>query len=356
MAEKRAVEIRHDGRTYRADCKETLFRWAKEHRISKDDSYRIAGTEKWIPVVSNNELRALLDPDNWWKVTMGEKTYIAPDWEAIVRWAKEGRLSTDVRIEGPKTPPGGILGKASPELEPHLREALPAEPDENLVRLRFDQRTYIPGDVDTLRKWIRESRVPKDAQVSIQGDNWQPISDCGYFESELWPAAVEEVASPDQSVSHSDEEVSSDGAGEPESMETLPRSSTPEVRRAPSAMEDDSPAEGKPYRIRTSYGEDYVFQQAGELRDLLKRKRVHPFDEIRHPDLPDGKMFVSEFLKTSGTGRKTRIILWVLAALFSVSGAAALIFQKQDAQWMMIGGISCLVVAFLLIIRVLWKK
>lgn len=365
MATRKAVELRHKGRTYRADSRETFFKWAKEHRISRDDSYRVAGTEKWIPVTANSELEMLLDPDNWWKIKMGSNTYIASDWDAIVKWAKEGRLSTEVQIEGPKTPPGGILGKASPELTPHLRELVPEEPEEAQVRLRFDGRTFLPGNIDTLRRWIMESRVPVEAEVSLPGEEWQSVSECQYCENELWPdAAVESAESDIPAVPESKFEPPEAGiisespsvAETDESEEVIPLDSTESQANVFEIVEETDDDEEIPYRIRTTYGEDYSFEQPSDVMSLLNRKRIHGFDEIRHPDLPEGSMSVSEFIEVYHLKGGSILVFLILAIVFGLTGAAALVFQKQDAQWMMIGGIASLAIAFIMLVRVIWKR
>ena len=363
MAGVKAVELRHDGKTYRADSRDVFFKWAREHRISLDDSYRIAGTEKWIPVTANNELNILLDPENWWKIKMGGKTFVAPDWDSIVKWAKEGRLSVDVQIEGPKTPPGGILGKASTELSPYLREWVADDPDKKPVRLRFDDRIFIPGNVDTLKKWILESRVPLEAEVSIQGEVWQPVADCGYFETDLWPTEVSSMSADEwnKPVSRT-KPPRFDNSSEPPETDTLQTADKNEAAFREGTRADRAeaaPAVGgheKIYRITTTYGEDYIFENPEQVLSLLKRKRIHSFDEIRHPDLPDGLMFVSEYLSEFMPKKGPLILLIILTVLFGVAGAAAIVFQQPNAQWMLIGGIVSLVIALMLLIRIIWKR
>jgi len=363
MSETKAIELRHDGKTYRAGNRNAFFKWAREHRISLDDSYRIAGTEKWIPVTANNELNILLDPENWWKIKMGGKIYVAPDWDSIVKWAKEGRLSIDVQIEGPKTPPGGILGKASPELSGYLREWIPDDPDKKPVRLRFDDRIFIPGNVDTLKKWILDSRVPMEAEVSIQGEVWQPVADCGYFEKELWP-----VEAPQMPADESKKPASlivpprSSKASEP------PETDMPRTREKNGSIDRDGArretAEIVPrtdrqenlYRITTTYGEEYIFEDPEEILTLLKKNKIHSFDEIRHPDMPDGLMFISEYLREYMPKKRSLILLVILTVIFGSAGAAAIIFQQHNAQWVLIGGIASLVVALMLLIRIIWKR
>lgn len=357
MGEVKAVELRHDGKTYRAGSREIFFRWAREHRISIDDSYRIAGTERWIPVSANNELNILLDPENWWKIKMGGKTYVASDWDSIVQWAKDGRLSVDVQIEGPKTPPGGILGKASPELSPYLREWVPDDPKKKPLRIRFDGRTFIPGEMNNLKKWIQESRVPMEAYVSIQGEDWQLVTECGYFEKELWPTEASLVAEKPPSKAAGTEPPITDDVSEP------PETASPERREEAASKDtvetvDDATGveQKKPFKITTAYGEDYVFTDPHELLSLLKRKRVNSFDEIRHPDLPDGAMFISEYLEEYMPSSKSTVILIMLTVLFGAAGVAAIVFQQQEEPWMFIGGIAFLVIALVLLIRLIWKK
>ncbi|MBD3278076.1 MAG: hypothetical protein GF388_07240 [Candidatus Aegiribacteria sp.] len=354
MGGDKAVELRHEGKTYRAPDRKVFFQWAREHRISIDDSYRVAGTDKWIPVTANNELKELLDPDNWWKVTMGEKTYIAPDWETIVKWAKDGRLSVDVRIEGPKTPPGGILGKASPEISPYLREWVPDDPERQPVRLRFDGRTYIPGDLETLKKWISESRVPPEAEVSLKKDEWTTPTEIDGIDPGLWP---DEASTLNDEIPEkaSAEPPREEGAAPPSTGGDITEEQTGHVDAEEKVDADGEEAE-EFYRITTTYGEEYVFQDPSEVRSLLKRKRINSFDEIRHPDLPDGSVFVSEFLTDHIPGGSPSVLLIILAVVFGAAGAAAIVFQRPDAQWMFIGGIASLVVALLIIVRLVWKR
>lgn len=353
MADSRAVELRHEGRTYRASSREIFFQWAREHRISPDDSYRLAGTDKWIPVTANSELGALLDPENWWKVGMGDKTYAAPDWETVVRWAREGRLSTDVKVEGPKTPPGGILGKASPELSPYLREWVDDDPERQPVKVRFDGRVYIPGDIETLKQWICESRVPAEAEVSLKGDGWQPVTECEGIRMDLWPAeppdSVDEGAGDD--IPGTAEESGPPG---PESPKEPPARETEDTVSATDGIPQRR-AKG-PFRISTSYGEDYVFEDPAEISFLLKRKRVNSFDEVRHPSLPGGAMFVSEFMREFSTGGGSSLPQWIAAGAFGAGGIAAIVLQQPDMQWMLPAGIAALAVSLVLLARIIWKR
>ncbi len=346
MGEERAVELRHDGKIYRAPNRKVFFRWAREHRISGDDSYRVAGSGKWIPVTAHKELRALLNPENWWKVKMGGKTYVAPDWDTIVVWAHEGRLSSDVQVEGPKTPPGGILGKASPELSPYLRNRMYDEQGKKPVKVRFDGKVYVPGDMETIRKWIKESRIPMEAQVLIDGDNWQPILESGYFSRDIWP------------VNDPGETLRKDGP-------PVPSAASPGIDAPAAAVKtpDRKYVEGNNieekdgfYRISTSYGNDFVLDDPGEIRRLLKNRRINGFDEVRHPDLPGGRMFVSEFVKEY-LPRGSGIVTGILTGVFAAAAAAGIfLFFEEGEQWMLIGGGTSLVMAVVFAVRLIWKR
>jgi len=339
MSGERAFEVRSGGKIYRAAGMETLVQWAREHRVTLEDHYRMAGTEPWLPMKGEPLLAGLLDPENWWTLKMGGRTFVAPDWETIVLWTREGRITEDVQITGPKTPPGGILGKASPELAPFLREPVPEEPERIPPRLRFDGRTFLPGDLDTVSKWIGESRVPPEAEISIEGGAWTPLPETGLFPADLWPAeaaaagsaADEEPAAPSLPAAASVAEPSAEGPGPVE---------TP----APPAGETG----GEPYRVTTTFGEDFVFAEPKEILRLLSRKRIHGFDEVRHPDLPGGSVFVGEFIETMHLRRRSGAPLWILAVL-AAAGAAVLFVTTDGTRLTIIAGAACAAVSARLI-------
>ena len=296
---------------------------------------------------------------------MSGKTFMAPDWETVVRWTREGRLTEDVQIEGPKTPPGGILGKASPELAPYLREPLPEQPEFIPPKLQFDGRTFLPGDLDTVRDWISESRVPLEATISIDNQEWQPLSECGHFEIDLWPTDALETRSEPMEVSEPASETPT------ESLTDSERAS-PEVDRSAQESEEGTDAETgaeiaegevdasmepavEPYRITTTFGDDYLLLQPKEILTLLKKKKIHSFDEVRHPALPDGTMFVSEFIEVMNMRRGSRALLFTLASILTVGGAA-LLFFKGDAQWMLYGGIAAAASGVVMFALGAWKN
>ena len=67
-------------------------------------------------------------------------------------------------------------------------------------------------------------------------------------------------------------------------------------------------------------------------------------------------MFVSEFIREFLPGRRAAVVMGILAGLFGAAGAAAIVFQRQGSQWMLIGGIASLVVALILVARLVWKR
>jgi len=328
MSGERAIEVRSAGKIYRAAGMEMLLQWAREHRVSLGDHYRVAGTESWLPVSGDPALSSLLDPENWWTLKMGGNTFIAPDWETIVLWTREGRLTEDVQITGPKTPPGGILGKASPELAPYLREPVPEEPEVAAPRLRFDGRSFLPGDLDTVKKWIAESRVPLEAEISIDGGDWIPLRETGRFPESLWPA---EAA--DAETKYLQQPVPAVTAEPPaEVMEQgVP---SPGI---PAGNQESEGVETEPYRVTTTFGEDYLFRQPSEILKLVSRKKVHSFNEVLHSDLPGGAMFVGEFIVSMNLHQRSSALVWVLAALFA-AGAVAGIVLSRGTGWMLYAG------------------
>lgn len=340
MSGERAMEVRSSGKIYRAAGMEMILQWAREHRISLEDHYRVAGTETWLPMSGEPALRALLDPENWWTLTMGGRSFIAPDWETVVLWTREGRITEDVQITGPKTPPGGILGKASPELAPYLREPVPEEPEVTPPRLRFDGRSFLPGDLDTVRKWIGESRVPPEAEISIDGGDWTPLRDTGLFPESLWPAEAAETEPRFR------QQPLSDGFPESPDPLTVPESETP--LRPETEPEEAAPPD-EPYRVTTTFGEEILFHDPAEIVRLVARKRVHGFNEIRRSDLPGGSVFVSEFIETRNLKGRGSPLIWIFMVLFALAAAAVFVLLP-GYEWTPFAGAGAgaLSVAFLL--------
>jgi hypothetical protein len=342
MSGERAIEVRSAGKIYRASGMEMLLQWAREHRVSLGDHYRVAGTEPWLPVSGDQALSSLLDPENWWTLKMGGSTFIAPDWETIVLWTREGRLTEDVQITGPKTPPGGILGKASPELAPYLREPVPEEPEVTAPRLRFDGRSFLPGDLETVKKWIAESRVPLEAEISIDGGDWAPLRETSRFPESLWPAEAAEADSRHlQQPSH-------DAPAEPPAGTMEP---DPPLTGMPASAQESA---DEPYRVTTTFGEDYLFHQPGEILKLVSKKKVHSFNEILHSGLPGGSMFVGEFIETMNLHQRSSAILWIMTGLCAAGAVAGFVLSHLTG-WMLYAGGGAGVASVVLLVVTLRK-
>lgn len=332
MAVSGAFEIRREGRVYRAPSVEILVKWASERRISAADEIRSAGGGEWSRAADHPDLSKLLDPSNWWTVRMGDSSYTAPDFDTVVRWTREGRLTSDAVIEGPRTPPGGVLAQGLPRLSPFLRPA-GAAGGETPPRLRIDRIEYHPGDMETVKAWISESRVPVDAEISIAGGPWEPISECGALEPGSWPAGAWGDRTPDEpepsaaAAPSASTELSPDRHArpdpEPARVETEPRPGPPRTEPATGA--------GRPgplqYRILSGRGE-VVAGSVSEIRSLLRRKRIHSFDEVLAPGLPEGRASVGAVLEGVGRGRRRGLPAWAVWLL--VAAALALAFFVID--------------------------
>jgi hypothetical protein len=291
---------------------ETVLRWARERRITGEDSYRKAGEDRWTRVSDNETLAEILDPSTWWTVKMDEREYTAPDFETVVEWTREGRISTEAVIEGPRTPPGGVLASGLPGIAPFLREPPSREPAEEPPRIRIDGREYLPGSMDRIREWIKGSRVPLEAEISLDGGDWEPLSECGLFELELWPAGAhgEEVDEGEATV-----ETPPDSPGEATGTDVMPERSTTGGEEA-----------GTPWRIVTLAGEFVIANPEG-IFDLMDEKKVHSFDEVRHPDLPDGACSVAKMIELLGLRRSRGLWwVWVLVAVMLLA-AVVLVFK-----------------------------
>ncbi len=311
--ESGAYELKHRGKTHRAPDFSQLLQWVKEYRVSPEDSYRPAGTDEWLPILSNAQFASLLNPDNQWSVSMKSGVFRAPDFEVIVQWASEGRVTEDAVIEGPRTPPGGVKASALPAVAPHLRE-LPGKENAS-PWLRIDSREYRAPDTDTIRGWIRESRVPVESEISLDGKNWEPVISCGLFDLEDWPAEAH-------------------GIIEEEELPVIPRREeppAPEPEEAPeepgespeTAAESSPGSEVVPYTVVTADNEITV-ESISELKRLLKKRMVFSYDEIKHPDITAESLSVGEYLDGMRTRERKRA-LWIWGTLaVAISAVAAL--------------------------------
>ncbi len=307
MSEDGAYEVMHGGRVHRAASMDTVLRWARERRITGEDSYRKAGKDEWTRVADDKALAGILDPSTWWTVKMDDREYTAPDFETVVEWTREGRISTEAEIEGPRTPPGGVLASGLPGLTPFLREPPSREPSEEPPRIRIDGRDYLPGGTDRIREWIKGSRVPLEAEISLDGGEWEPLSECGLFELELWPTGAhgEEIDEGEEEPGSEPDRPGITGEGE-----APPTDVVPERKEGASGKYS-----GEPWKVVTLAGE-YEIRQPAEIFDLLDAKKAHSFDEVRHPDLPDGACSVAKMIEVLNLRRRWKLWwVWVLAAL-----------------------------------------
>lgn len=310
-----AFDVRKGDRTYRAPSLEVLLRWAGERRISADDGLRPAGGESWGRAGDMPELAAILDPANWWTVRMGDRSYTAPDFDTVVRWTREGRLTTDAVIEGPRTPPGGVLAQGLPRLGPFLRPADTGGAPR--PRLRIDGIEYHPADMDAVRRWITESRVPVDAMISLSGGPWEPVSECGALEPGLWPAGAW-----GETVEDEPAETPSGPSAEIAQTEEAP---PPRVAQDLPEPQEESPAPAgaDSYRIRTVRGEISV-RSPKEMRRLLRTGRIRSFDRVDHPSLPGGAS-VGSVLGSGGAGRRRPGLAWIVWLIAAAAAATAFV-------------------------------
>lgn len=316
--ESGAYELKHRGKIHRASDLSQLLQWVKEYRVSREDSFRAAGTDEWLPVMSNPQFASLLNPDNQWTVSMDSGVFKAPDFDVIVQWARDGRVTEDAVIEGPRTPPGGVKASALPAVAPHLRE-VPGK-GRAAPLLRIDNREYLAPDTDTIRCWIRESRVPVESEISLDGKNWEPVISSGLFDLEDWPAeahgTVEEQELPD--IPKPEEPP----APEPDER---PEVTPEEEEEGPDHPDTETPAGTDiiPYTVVTADNEITV-ESVSELKRLLKRRVLFSYDEIKHPEITDESLSVGEFLDRLRTRGKKRA-LWIWGTLtVAISAVAAL--------------------------------
>lgn len=350
MAENRAFELEHDGRIHRATDYEVLLKWAEELRISGSDRFRPAGSDDWKPVTDDPQLAALLSPENLWRVKMSSGEFIAGSFEVIAGWARQGRLSTDAVIEGPKTPPGGVMASALPAVSGHLKETGVRNSD--MPRLRIDGREYPSPDVETISRWISESRVPVEAEISLAGGPWEPVASCGLFDLENWPqSALGEVEEPSEEFSAQAppevlpepseptpplfSEVEPPEPTEPGSAGPL----SPEERDDPetgAGAEEPDPDSNHPaeaFRAISATGIEYEFEDPKEILTLLRRHRVMQYDEVRHSSLPGGSTSAGALADLMRRGRRPGT-WWRLAGAVLLASAA--VYLADTLGWISI--------------------
>jgi hypothetical protein len=319
MAESVAYELEHRGEVHRAADFDVLLKWAEDLRISVSDRFRPAGSDDWTPVTHDPRLKALLSPENQWRVRMAKGEFTAGSFEAVIRWAREGRLSTDAVVEGPRTPPGGVLASALPALSGHLIEAV--SETGKLPRIRIDGRVYPAPDVETISRWISESRIPLDAQISLADGPWEPVGSCGLFDLEKWPQAAlgDTDETPETTVQQApsqDEEAPSTVIPDvfPSEPEAQPEEGEPEEtdddQESPQQQEDAPEL----FRVITGSGTEHSFEDPAEIIGLLRKRRIMEYDEVRHSSLPDGSASVGALADLVRKSRKGKGVGWRITA------------------------------------------
>lgn len=334
MAESEAYELEHRGAVHRAANFKVLLKWAEDLRIEGGDRFRPAGSEEWMPVMSDPRLSALLSPENQWRVRMASGEYTAGSFEAVTKWAREGRLSTDAVVEGPRTPPGGVQAGALPALSAHLVEA--GGKTGGLPRLRIDGRVYPAPDVETISRWISESRVPLEAQISLADGPWEPVGSCGLFDLETWPqAALGDTGEPPETAPEPDFTPAPAHRPSPVAPETVAAQvETLDENHddgPPVHVPDDSP---ETFRVITGSGVEYQCEDPAEMLVLARRRRIMEYDEVRHSSLPGGSASVGavlDLVRKRGRGKGAG---WKIAALVLL--AAAGVFLADTVGWIQV--------------------
>lgn len=316
--ESGAYELNHRGRIHRAADFDQLLSWVMEYRVTSKDSYRKAGADEWLSVMSRREFASILNPDNQWSVSMASGVFRAPDFDTVVGWAKEGRITEDAVVEGPRTPPGGVKASALPAVSPHLRD-VPGK-NENAPWLKIDGRMYRAPDTEMVKNWIRESRVPLEAEFSLDGKNWEPVSSCGLFDLEDWPGAahgsVEDEYLPEMPTSDGKPEVlsntdSSEIHSEKQEIAEQQQDEEPEIARR---MDGEVP-----FTVITAETEVTV-ESVPELKRLLKKRVIFSYDDIKHPTIGEETVSVGEYLeKLRKSGKKRAIWMWAILTAFAAA-------------------------------------
>jgi len=337
-----AYELKHCGKIHRASDFDQLKNWILESRVTGEDSFRPAGSEEWVSVLKEPAFASILDPDNQWVVTMGTGVFQTSRFETVVKWAEEGRITDDAVVEGPRTPPGGVKANALPALASNLREFRAQGTDYPVIRI--DGREFTASDTGTIRKWIKESRIPVEAEISIKGKDWEPVSSCGLFDLEDWPAAahgrVEEEYLPQ--MPEKGPEIVSDREkpvppkeGEEAVKPGVHFSEIVEIaEKDPEDVPEDDKAENMPYTV-VSGNSEMTIESVKKIRALLKKKMIFSYDEIRHPDIVEEALSVGEFLDGLKSPKKGPIfwILWALFIAAATVSALDLLDVKEIIPW-----------------------
>ncbi len=321
-----AYELKHCGEIHRASDFSELKHWVLEGRVSTNDSFRAAGTEKWFAVLNEPQFMTVLDPASQWTVTMRNGQFKTHQFETIVEWATEGRITEDAVVEGPRTPPGGVKASALPALVKNLRKPVPEKAVHPI--LRIDGREYPAPDTDTVRNWIKDSRVPVEAEISLEGMNWEPVSTCGLFDLEDWPRAahgrVEEENLPEM-PEYNPRITLSESIDEPLATEEEDSGTSTDAEEKKSAascqissLEEHDEA---PYTV-ISGDSEMTIESVAKLKSLLKEGLIFGYDEVKHPSIDEETISVGELLeslKPSGKGPLFWIVSGIVSAAIVVS-------------------------------------
>ncbi|MEA3265979.1 MAG: hypothetical protein U9P42_03430 [Candidatus Fermentibacteria bacterium] len=331
-----AYELKHCGKIHRASGFDQLKNWVMESRVTAEDSFRPAGSREWTPVLEEPEFASILDPDNQWVVTMSTGVFKTFSFETVVKWAAEGRITDDAVVEGPRTPPGGVKANALPALASDLREPPALRIDHPLVRI--DGREFPAADTETIRKWIKESRVPVEAEISLKGKNWEPVSSCGLFDLEDWPAAahgrIEEKYLPqmpeEPTKVFSEKQKSAPHEHEEETAKSdLQFSEILDVdEEDPEEISEEVKTEEIPYTV-VSNSSEMTIESVKKIRSLLKKEMIFSYDEIKHPSITEETLSVGEYLDSLRSPKKGPIFWLLLVLLAGVVTFAVLEYFGQ---------------------------
>lgn len=333
-----AFELKHCGKIHRASDFSELASWVKELRVVAEDSFRPAGSEEWISVMAEPDFAQVLDPSSLWIVSMGSGEFKAHQFETLVKWAEEGRITDDAVIEGPRTPPGGVRATALPALASFLRK--PSNERKNSPLLRIDGREYTAPDTETIRSWIRDSRVPVESLISLDRKNWEPVSSCGLFDLEDWPQAahgrIEEKPLPEMPASSGGSSAGSEasfvhtGKKDTQNREGYSHPAEHEISAAEQPVKKTQEAQRKvaelPFTVISGDSEIAV-ESAAKLRTLLRRKDIYSYDELKHASFNDEVISVGEYLCSLKTGKNP--FYWVFGSLF-IAGVTVSVLELLE--------------------------
>ncbi len=324
-----AYELKHGGKIHRASEFSELKSWVLESRVTAEDSFRVAGSEEWLSIMDEPEFALILNPDSQWIITMKTGVFKAHQFETIVKWAEEGRITEDAVVEGPRTPPGGVKASALPALASNLRRQMNGKPARPV--LRIDGREFPATDVKIIRGWIKESRVPVEAEISLDGKAWESVSRCGLFDLEDWPLAahgrVEDESLPEMpehspgDTIESDKPVLQEEQPEGEKEATLPGQPFSEII---DIAEEHDETQEVPYTV-ISGDSEVTIESAAKLKSLLRKRIIFSYDEVRHPSITEGTTSVGEFVESLKSPKKS-LMFWIL---LGVTGAVAAAFALE---------------------------